>query len=481
MKKFNNKFLFITFAIVFIVILISIFSINMITKKINNDALNMSETNARNRINNVLSLASSEKENNLEYNNESFLTNILTSNGLVVNGNIVSLDNWNFEIDRENLVVLNNLGATQIIFDNDITNYFTGTTPDGQKIVTAKISVNSNIPLDKIILENDDGTFTTEEINNTSYSKDIDLLLDKKYLITAIAKDGKTKLHPFVESSKGKFDSLITVAKYCIKKDGIYNVTINNESYSIHAYVYENDTTINNQTFGDASDAATNMILVKGKGNLTFTGTTTTYRDTSTAYKGGPKGFFIYCEGTLTNNGIISMSQRGAKCNGQNVYLWKNQNDSYEYVPSTGASGATYCSQSFSNTSEDYYAYRYPYARTGNTPGTAINRMTGGGGSGGIYVKSKGSNTYSGSISSGSGASGTSYSGGSGGGGATMGLSSYRGGAHSGSSSGGSGGGAYSNGFTDTNHTTSQWGSVFASGGAGTPNGGDGSTQFTRR
>ena len=377
MKKFNKKFLFINFAITFIVILISIFSINIITKKINNDPLKASETNARNRLNNVLSLASSEKENNAQYNNESFLTNFLTSNGLIVNDNIVSLDNWNFQIDRENLAIINNLGATQIIFDNDITNYFTGTTSDWQKIVTARISVNSNIPLDKIIFENNDGTFTTEEINNTSYSKDIDLLLDKKYLITAIAKDGKTNLETFQEFSEGKFDSLLTVADKCIKKDGIYNVTINGETYGIHAYVYDGDTTIDTNTIlGDADDVATslttynakNMVLMKVNGDLTVNANLTAFSNNF----GGPKGFFIYCTGTLTNNNTITMSGKGANANGQNVYLWKNDNNTYEYVPANGAggsSGGVYYQISVGN-----YGYRI------NPGGTGTNRRTGGGG-----------------------------------------------------------------------------------------------------
>ena len=41
----------------------------------------------------------------------------------------------------------------------------------------------------------------------------------------------------------------------------------------------------------------------------------------------------IYCTGTLTNNGTISMTARGAKASGQNVYLWQNLNGEYEYIP----------------------------------------------------------------------------------------------------------------------------------------------------
>ena len=72
-------------------------------------------------------------------------------------------------------------------------------------------------------------------------------------------------------------------------------------------------------------------------GNLTIKegATLTSY---NTAY-GGTKGMMIYCTGTLTNNGNISMTARGAKAVGQNVYLWENLDGSYEYVPATGGAG----------------------------------------------------------------------------------------------------------------------------------------------
>ena len=48
---------------------------------------------------------------------------------------------------------------------------------------------------------------------------------------------------------------------------------------------------------------------------------------------GGPKGMIVYCTGTLENNGDISMTCRGAYAKGQNVYLYKNSNNTYEFVP----------------------------------------------------------------------------------------------------------------------------------------------------
>ena len=42
---------------------------------------------------------------------------------------------------------------------------------------------------------------------------------------------------------------------------------------------------------------------------------------------------FVYCTDNLTNNGLISMTARGAKAKGENVYLFKKLDGSFEYVP----------------------------------------------------------------------------------------------------------------------------------------------------
>ena len=103
---------------------------------------------------------------------------------------------------------------------------------------------------------------------------------------------------------------------------------------------------IKNQ-LGSANDVATsssyakNMVVLKVDGNLTInSGVTLTTVASSEGY-GGPKGFLIYCTGTLTNNGTINMTARGAWAEGQNVYIWQNTDKSYEYVPKNGAIGGT--------------------------------------------------------------------------------------------------------------------------------------------
>ena len=168
-------------------------------------------------------------------------------------------------------------------------------------------------------------------------------------------------------------------------------------------------------SFGDSSDcgtASTNAsrtVVVKVDGNVTIeSGVTMT---SITSSYGGPKGMIVYCTGTLTNNGSITMTGRGAKAPGEDVYLFKNANGTYEYVPATGAGGGA-----------RVYSGSYNSPAGGRAGGAGTNRRTGGGASGAAVQ----------SAYSGAGGTGTSYSGGTGGGAAwysTAGAGSANGGA----------------------------------------------------
>ena len=121
---------------------------------------------------------------------------------------------------------------------------------------------------------------------------------------------------------------------------GLYNLTVKDEKYNLRVYSFDGDLNIKaDTTLGTEEDVATaseyakNMIVLKVDGYLTIDeGVTLTAYASKNGY-GGPKGMMIYCTGTLTNNGTISMTARGAKTSGQNVYLWQNLNGEYEYIP----------------------------------------------------------------------------------------------------------------------------------------------------
>ena len=183
---------------------------------------------------------------------------------------------------------------------------------------------------------------------------------------------------------------------------GYYKITSHGITYPFHVYVYQGNTTLTaNTTFGDANDIgnasrnAVNGVLVIVNGDLTIqSGVTVT---AATSSYGGPKGLFIVVTGTFTNKGAITMTNRGGKHPGENVYLFLDGSGNPIFVPARGANGgATRYSSSYSSPQNGY----------GGAAGSG--RATGGGGAGAANHRSY----------SGVGGAGTSYSGGAGGGGA---------------------------------------------------------------
>lgn len=105
--------------------------------------------------------------------------------------------------------------------------------------------------------------------------------------------------------------------------------------------------------------------------------------------------------GDIENYGEITMTGKGAKVDeGQDVWLWRNIDDSFEYVPKDGAEGLS--------------AYQPLYSKLGVVGNQGTNRATGSGGQGAAII-----NGLNGSRESYVGAStgGNSYAGGNGSGG----------------------------------------------------------------
>ena len=234
------------------------------------------------------------------------------------------------------------------------------------------------------------GTINIGEIRNGQY-----------YDLKAIIEQDKEQ---YIKDVTIEGESILSILNNNNLKSGYYYFVANGEKYPVHMITLEgNQHFTENKTFGDAADVATestyaqNMVIVKVNGDLTID-EGVTVSPYYTEY-GGPKGFTIYVTGKLTNKGTIDNSH-GAYAEGQNVYLWKNTDGTYEYVPAEGGSGGA---RNIANSTQD-----------GESGQNGTGRQTGGGGSGGA----DGNKTYT--YESGSGSAGTSYSGGSGGGGASV-------------------------------------------------------------
>lgn len=165
------------------------------------------------------------------------------------------------------------------------------------------------------------------------------------------------------------------------------NLLVNGETKEI-AGITKTD---NEYSVGEQADVAQgtgyaqNTVVLKVDGNLKIDENITLTAVKSSANLGGPKGLIIYCTGELTNNGTINMTARGAKAEGQNLYLYKNKDNSFEYIPKDGCEGG---------------------ASVVGVSATTGSRMSGGGGGAGRAKSSSEPIGY--------GAMGTSYSGGSG-------------------------------------------------------------------
>ena len=225
-----------------------------------------------------------------------------------------------------------------------------------------------------------------------------------------------------------------------------YKVELINEHDDV-TYSLEEEQTKRTVSLGD-NTTDYKMLVVKYHGNLTIdkgvTVTATTVNNLT--YK---KGMYLCVMGNLTNNGEISMTARGTyNIAGENVYLWKNVDDTYEYVPALGATGGA--TQSTSSRGA---------VLNGKAGNSGSNRQTGGGGTGGGRNWMK-------SIKISAGGTGTSYSGGSGSGAAN---SDGSGGGNAVSGAGSSIGGAGGNGAVISSNG-SGYGQV-SLGGAGNPSG----------
>lgn len=321
---------------------------------------------------------------------------------------------------------------------------------DQNKLVHSLINVSDAENIDTIELPNG---LIISPFGRNNISIDYKFELDKEQNIIVKKRDGtsatETLKYETTDTVNQDNSSLIGYIKN-LNTSTKQEISINDENYTINATVLNGDVVLDGITeitgatlnsniyeFGDStldvatdSEDAQNMVILKINGNLKINENITLTSCKSPDGYGGPKGLYIYCTGDIVNDGVISMTARGAKAEGQNIYLWKNMDDTYELVPRDGANGgaATYDSEPGINGDDGQ------------------NRQTGGGGSGGTMW----------AYYSGAGTKGTSFSGGAGGGSAYNNTS-----AENGYENGGKGGNAAAN-------SKWTWG---VGGGAGNPEG----------
>ena len=278
------------------------------------------------------------------------------------------------------------------VLNNGKVTYITNGTDKSIKfIVTGKVNESTGKTIKKVSVEN---KYLLSKESLIDAVKDIEQS-SKSRKIQIDGKNSKGNIETEVYSA----DIVYVEGDLILGKDGNAATNIDNLSFSNNTYsVGDADNDCANGTSED--NMAKNMVILKVNGNLTIDSEVILTSCVNSSGYGGPKGLFIYCTGTITNNGTIDMTARGAYAKGQNVYLYKNADSSYETVPAVGATGGASVAK---------VDPRGDNGVAGKKGENGSLRQTGGGGSGDAYGTSFATSGYSGR-----GGIGTSYSGGTG-------------------------------------------------------------------
>lgn len=191
-----------------------------------------------------------------------------------------------------------------------------------------------------------------------------------------IAEDGAILCNSIIQGAR---DNDLPDGEYIFRVEGKVGTTVETKDYAVELINFRDDVTYSldeGQTSKTISlgDPTTKYktLIVKYHGNLTVEkGVTVTATTVSNlTYK---KGMYLCVLGDLKNYGTISMTARGTyNLAGENVYLWKNKDESYEYVPALGGTGGA-----------SIYTNAKSKVVSGNAGNAGTGRQTGGGGTGG--------------------------------------------------------------------------------------------------
>lgn len=156
---------------------------------------------AKEKLELVLEEARIDKETINEYNSEEYLDNLLKGQGIIVNENEVIVDNYNFKIDRERLVILEELGETNIKIMAKVQEYL-GKNENGKYEASILLILESKNSLKSVIIQNPDGTTFEMQTDEEKLGKDITVEFDEEYIITVITSDGETESRKIIERSE---------------------------------------------------------------------------------------------------------------------------------------------------------------------------------------------------------------------------------------------------------------------------------------
>ena len=175
-----------------------------------------SEQEAREKLELVLSNARIEKETNTSYNDE-YLNSMLEAKGIAVDGDYVIVDNYNYLIDREQLIIKDSLGETQIKVTTKVEEYL-GKNANNKYEANLLLTVESNAGLQTVVVTKPDATTTEVRIEEAKTGKSMTVELDVEYIVTVTTKDGKATTRKIVEKSE---ETISSVAELVAFRDAV--------------------------------------------------------------------------------------------------------------------------------------------------------------------------------------------------------------------------------------------------------------------
>lgn len=160
-----------------------------------------SEETAREKLELALADLTSHKYTNEDYDENDYIDNYLKNEDMTVVDNVVTVDNWNFEIDRSVPCIKSNLGESEIKLTKEVKSYL-GKNSNDKYEVSVLVKIESNLKIESAELENTDGTtLTVKAEEEKMLTKDIQIELDREYKITVKMANGKTISRIVIERS----------------------------------------------------------------------------------------------------------------------------------------------------------------------------------------------------------------------------------------------------------------------------------------
>ena len=116
----NKKYFIMLSLILLIIVGLVVLNTTGVLKKIGKSTEQITEAEAQEKLEQALQTAGAQKETDANYNSSEYLTSLLQEQNIIVMENIVAIDGYNFEIDRENLVVTQSLGKSEVTVNSEL-------------------------------------------------------------------------------------------------------------------------------------------------------------------------------------------------------------------------------------------------------------------------------------------------------------------------------------------------------------------------